>query len=572
MKKIIPVLVAIVLILIIGGGIVGSYLAEKYSYSKEEADLDAYFGVEPGSEQMAIILQDEQVEEQALYRNGVCYFDLATVKSYLNDGFYVDESEMLLLYTTAIQTDTAVFGSTQVTVGAVTEELPYIPVFQENDTVYLAADYVKRYTNFSYEVWDRHVQVYTEWGTRKVDYVKKDTQIRLLGGIKSPILRELAQGEQVEILEQMETWSKIKTEDSFIGYVENKMLRLTSAGQEEVAEEIPVTDYAEPEYTTHQLDGKLCLGWHAVGGTGGNATLEEMAAEAKGMNVIAPTWFSLSDDEGNFRSFASADYVERAHKMGLLVWGVWDDFNYSAETGVDVDEYAVLSSTAKRTHLVEEMIQTSLELGLDGINLDFETLGADSGEHFAQFVRELSVQCRLNGLTLSVDNYVPFSFNAYMHREVQGKVADYVIIMGYDEHWHGSTDPGSVASIDYVSNGIDKTIEQVPAEKVVNGLPFYCRLWKITGATVTDEAITLANTSDYLSRISVEPVWDEETQQYYAEWQSGDSTYKIWAETVESIEVKLNVMRAKNIAGVAVWRLGYGNAEVWELIDAYVNS
>ncbi|MDE5951046.1 MAG: chitinase, partial [Acetatifactor sp.] len=167
---------------------------------------------------------------------------------------------------------------------------------------------------------------------------------------------------------------------------------------------------------------------------------------------------------------------------------------------------------------------------------------------------------------------VPFNFNDYYRRDVQGKVADYVIIMGYDEHWHGSGDPGSVASIGYVSGGIDRTLEQVPKEKVINALPFYTILWTIDGATVTDEYLLLSNTKDYLQRINVEASWDEETSQLYAEWQSGSKTHKLWAETEESIQVKLNVMQTKDIAGVAVWQISYGTPEAWELISAYVNA
>ena len=258
--------------------------------------------------------------------------------------------------------------------------------------------------------------------------------------------------------------------------------------------------------------------------------------------------------------------------MGLKVWGVLDDFNYHNVNDAGIDVYAVLSSTTNRTRLIEGVVAESVRLGLDGINLDFERVTKDCSEHYAQFIKELSIQCRLNGLTFSIDNYVPFSFNEYLRRDVQGKFADYVIIMGYDEHWHGSGDPGSVASIGYVSNGIDKTLEQVPKEKVVNALPFYSILWKIDGAKVTDEYLTLVNTQDFLDRVGQQGTWDEETGQLFAEWESGSSKYQIWVENEDSIMSKLNVMRAKDIAGVAVWRLGYGNAAVWEMISAYVNS
>lgn len=565
MKKVIPVLIAIVLIVIVGAVAFGGQLIDKYSYSKEEANLDEYYGVT--GDELAIILQDAMVEEKALSVDGIIYFDIDTVHTYFNEGFYVDEAEEKLLYTTAVDTMTALFEASEYTDAEGSHALGYVACTKRDGVLYLAADYVKLVSNFSYEVFDRHLQVYTEWGVRTTYEIAKDTQIREKGGIKSPILRELAKSETVELLEEMETWSKVKTSDSIIGYVENKRLTNLNTEVEEA-----VTDYVAEEYTSVSMDGKVCLGWHAIGGAAGNDTLASMVSEGKGMNVIAPTWFSLSDNEGNYRSFGSADYVTKAHGYGLQVWGVWDNFNYKNETGADVDALEVLSSTTKRQKFVDNIVATSLSLSLDGVNIDFEGLSSECGEHYVQFLRELSVACRKNGLVLSVDNYVPFHFNNYYRLDIQGVVADYVIIMGYDEHYHGSGDPGSVASIDYVSSGLENTIAQVSAEKVVNALPFYTILWKTEGSTVTDEYITLNNEADFISRLNLSPEWDEETCQNYSEWSSGNTTYQIWFEDAESINVKLNVMRAQNIGGVAVWRLGYGTSEVWDLVSAFANS
>ncbi|MDR2044666.1 MAG: chitinase [Clostridium sp.] len=623
MKKIIPVLIALLLIFLIGGVTFGRILIEKYSYSKERVDLGEYFQVT--GEEAAMILQDEMTEEKALVRNGICYFDLETVHRYLDETFYADEREGLLLYAGAREIWCARFGESTMlsydtawdlenvgsgndgsgkdtarpdTADAEPEngaaggnadtgsgngetggntpsldgarDLGYVPVFAENGTVYVAADYVKQYVNFSYELYERHVQVNTAWDVVQLASLEKDTALRLKGGIKSPILRDLEKGEQVEVLEQMETWSKVKTADSFIGYVENRQL---SAKTAEV--EIPVTEAAPQEYTSLRMEGKVSLGWHAIGGSGGNDTLESMAAGAQGLNVIAPTWFSLSDNEGNFSSYATKGYVEKAHALGLKVWGVLDDFNYAMQagaSGVDIDGSATLSSTKKRMKLVENIVQAALDVGMDGVNVDFERINAESGPHYIQFLRELSVYCRKNGLTLSVDNYVPFDFNDYYRLDIQGKIVDYVIIMGYDEHWSGSGDPGSVASIDYVQNGIRKTAQEVPAEKIVNGVPLYAILWKIDGMEVTDEYLTVRNTEDFLKQVGAEPVWDEEVCQYYLEWSKQDVTYKIWLEEARSIEVKLNVMSVQGIGGVAVWRLGYGTHEIWKLINTYVQG
>lgn len=570
MKKVIPMIIAVLLIVVVGAIAFGGKILDKYSYSKELADLDEYYGVTDASVgaedgNLAIVLQDEMIAEQAVVKEGTVYFDLDTVQKYFNEIFYADMYEQKLLFTSAEDTFTALFGEKSYSDSEGVHGTEYTICYYTGDILYIAAEYVKQFANFSYERFDRHLQVYMEWGVKQTYEVAKDTQLRVKGGIKSPILRELEKGETVELLEQMETWSKVKTSDSVIGYVENKRLNNMST---EV--ETPVTSYVPAEYTTIGLDGKVSLGWHAIYGVGGNDTLDAMVAEGKGMNVIAPTWFSLTDEEGSFRSFASQQYVNKAHNYGLKVWGVWDDFN----AGAEIDSYQLFAFTEKRQKLVQNMTEAAVEYGLDGINIDFEKMSGESRTHFNQFLRELSVQCRKNGLTLSIDNYVPLNSANYSRLDIQGQVADYVIVMGYDEHWGGCGEAGSVASIDYVSGGIDRTLEQVPAEKVVNALPFYTRVWKTEGTQVTDDAIPLCNIADYLKRIGKEDaaVWDETTCQNYLEWQSGDATYQIWLEDLESLRVKMNVMNARNIGGVAVWRLGYGTPAAWELVAAYAGS
>ncbi|MBD5530353.1 MAG: chitinase [Lachnospiraceae bacterium] len=569
MKKAIPVIIAILLIVVIGAVTLAGMLMEKYSYSKERVELAEYYGLtaEQADSWTAVYLQDERLEQLVPLRGGKCYFPMDMVHQYFNDTFYADRTEGLLLYALPMEVVRVELGSSVERRESGSEDVGYVIAYEEGGQVYIAADYVQRYSNMTLQYAQYHVQVYNQWGRITEATVTKDTAVRIKGGIKSEILWDVAAGSRVKVMDQMETWSKVRTEDGYIGYVENKLLADVTETQE-----IPVTDYVEPEYSSLRYPGKVSMGWHSIGGVGGNDTLESMVAGTRGMNVIAPTWFSLSDNEGNFQSFASSSYVERAHGMGLQVWGVLDDFNYNNVNQAGINDYQILSSTTIRGRLIDNIVQEALNLNLDGLNIDFEKVTKECSDHYAQFIRELSIACRKGGLILSFDNYVPFNFNDYYRRDVQGKVADYVIIMGYDEHWHGSGDPGSVASIGYVSGGIDRTLEQVPKEKVINALPFYTILWTIDGATVTDEYLLLSNTKDYLQRINVEASWDEETSQLYAEWQSGSKTHKLWAETEESIQVKLNVMQTKDIAGVAVWQISYGTPEVWELINAYVNA
>lgn len=564
MKKLIPAITAVVLIIVVIAISVGIKIAGKYSYSKERENLDEYFSIESAGE-VPIVLQDELIEESARLIEGTYYLDLATVHKYFNDRFYQDENEGLLLITLPQETVRSEIGSSQYSTSAGDASEEYVISRYEGDTFYIAIDYVRKYANFSYETFTEpnRMQIYTKWEERKTAQLTKDTAVRYQGGVKSPILTDVTQGDTVVVIEEMEKWSKVKTSDAFIGYVENK--QLDNYGSQSP---IPVTDYEEPVYTNISKPYTINLAWHAVAGTAGNDTLDSTLEGTRGINTISPTWFALSDNDGNFTSFATKDYVTKAHDQGIEVWGLIDNFTNKEA----VDTYEVLSYTGKRTYLVDNLISEALEYDLDGINVDFEEISQDAGEHFIQFIRELSVACRANGIVLSVDNYVPTGYTDHYDRAEQGVVADYVVIMGYDEYYKGSSEAGSVASIGFVENGIKKTVEQVPAEKVINAIPFYTRIWETKGAELTSQAVGMELAEEFVRNHNIETRWDEETCQNYGEIQEGDSFYQIWLEDEQSIEVKLNIMKKYNIAGVAEWKLGFEKASVWDVIGNYLNQ
>ena len=564
MKKVIPVLIAIVLIIVIGIASFGTKIIDKYSYSKERADLYSYFGMS-GDNDVAIVLQDEIIEERARMFDGVYYVELATVHKYFNDRFYEDKGEGLLLYTLPTEVVRTVIGTEEVTSLEGTRSVGYVPARYEGETLYVALDYVKCYTNFSYEGFaePERLQIYTEWNETQVATVEKDTSVRVLGGIKSEILKDVTAGEKVRVLEQMETWSKVKTSDAVIGYVENKRLDGIRAELP-----IPVTDYTEPEYTALTREYKINLGWHVVAGEAGNDTLGEVTANAKGLNVISPTWFKICDNAGGFTSFATQKYVDQAHDMGLEVWALVENIEYKDS----IDMYAILSSTTTRGVLIEGLVNEVLAYGIDGINVDLEQISMDCGEHYVQFIRELSVACRLNEIVLSVDNYVPTGYTDHYDRAEQGVFADYVVVMGYDEHYAGSQEAGSVASIDFVEEGISRTVSEVPARKVINAVPFYTRIWETSKTEISSQAVGMDMAEEYVANHNIQVEWDDETCQNYGEYTSGDVLYQVWLEDERSIEVKLNIMQKYGIGGVASWRLGFEKPEIWDKIEVYLNQ
>lgn len=373
MKKIIPVLVAVVLIIVIAAVGLGAKIIEKYSYSKEHADLEEYFGI-AGADDVPIILQDSQIEEHARIWDNVCYFDFATVHLYFNDRFYEDKQEGLLLYALPDAVVKSQIGSSVYAVGGgADEEAGYVISRYEGDVLYVAADFVKKYANFSYELFTEpyHMQIYTEWDERQVADITKDTQVRYQGGIKSDILTDVSEGDSVIILEEMENWTKVKTRDAYIGYVENKRL---SEKYSEIP--VPVTDYTEPEYAGNTRDYKINLAWHAIYSMGGNDTLREALAPTQSVNTISPTWFILTGSEGEFTSLASKEYVNTAHDMGLEVWALISDITETEQLNM----YELLGRTSSRTKLIDNLIAVALEYDLDGINIDFESIGVDTGD------------------------------------------------------------------------------------------------------------------------------------------------------------------------------------------------
>lgn len=569
-KRMYPVLLAVVLIILVIAAAVGSKILNKYSYSKVRADLNEYFNLQQEDE-IAIVLQDNHIEEKAKLRGDVCYFDLPTVEAYFTDRFYVNPIEQVLQFTTDTDVITVHIGeqSNVMYVSDMGEELPYQAAFYEGDTLYIAADYVKKYANMEYELFTQplHMQIYTRWGSFTSASVSKKTVLRRLGGIKSDILVDLAAGESVIVLEKMDSWSRVKTENAFIGYVENKYLK-----GEITQERVCNTGYQEIVYNRLRKDGVINLTFHQVFEEAGGDALVNALQGTKGVNVVSPTWFRLSNSIGDFTSIANASYVSKAHELGIEVWALVTDVDSEDMFGVQIDFVELLSSSANRKHLIDGLMAQADTYGLDGINIDFEKVRNDSGTHFVQFLRELAIETGKRNIVLSIDNYVPTEYTAHYNRKEQGIIADYLIIMGYDEHYVGGGEAGSNASIGFVEDGIMRTKEEVPADKIINAVPFYTRVWESGTDGLKASTLTMAAQQDWITRTGVSPVWSDEFCQNYAEYQSGDSLFQCWLEDTDSIRVKLQVMKVQGIAGVASWKLGIEDKAVWDAIAEYMGS
>ena len=564
MKKAIPYIITLLLILVLGGIFCKLYF-DHYMYTNKRADLDTYYGVQ-GKDDFPVIYENLVSEMRARRFGEACYMDLDTVRTLLNKRFYYGSKDQVLIYCLPEEKIFAKAGKKQweSDVNGVTKE-EYAPLVVDGDTPYVALDFVRKFTNFYFGVHTNpnRVVLRNKWGTEKMATVKGSTNMRTLGGVKAPIVASVEEGTDVLVLEDLDDWIRIETADGFYGYVESKYL---SEIREQKLE--PVTDVPEMEPQFRKVDGRASIAWNVTSYKESNDSIDGMLVGTKGIKVLAPTWFTLVSDDGEVNCKASSSYVKKAHKQGMQVWGVLD--NFQNDQGIVCS--AFLETLESRSGVIDEVISKAKDYKLDGINVDIEGLGETHGEDFVEFVREISIACRRAGLIISINNYVPYNFNDYYDLLEQGTFADYIIIMGYDEHFAGSEEAGSVASIGYVEYGIQEALKEVPADRLINAIPFYTRGWTTKGTSVSSVVLDMVEAKTFVEEHKMKEEWNSTAGQYYAEKKSGKKLYQIWREDKKSVETKLEVMEKYGLAGVAVWRLGLETNDVWDEIEDYVNG
>lgn len=544
-KPVIAVAVLVILVAILG---IVTHVVMKYIPSSEKMDLNEYYG-EMADGEIALVIGTEKLEERGLVDGDRVYLPLDVVNTYLNQRYYWDSANQQILYATPSEL-TSVSASSEAG----------DKVWVKDDKVYLNLTYVQEFTDLdAYITKDPYrIAIQYKFKNVKTVTVKKNTSIRYRGGIKSAILTSVKKGTKLRLIEEMENWDQVATDDGYIGYIDKK--KVAEAEKTKFERSVKREQYS---YLT--MDSKVNMVWHQVTSTDANAYFADATANMTGVNVISPTWFYLTDTSGNIASIASADYVSQAHEKGLQVWGLIDNFTQEVSTT------ETLSSTAARQNIISQLIQAAQDVGMDGINVDFESLSEDVGTHFLEFLRELSIECHKNNLVLSVDNPVPEDFTSHYDRAEQGRVVDYVIIMGYDEHYVGS-EAGSVASLPWVEQGIQDTLDEVPAERVINAIPFYTRLWRTTGGNVTSEAIGMDQAQQTIAENNVETYWDKTTSQNYGKYDIDNSTYQIWLEDAQSVAEKVKLVSKYDLAGVSAWKLGFENNGIWQVISDNLNN
>lgn len=558
-KKSAPVLVVLILIVIVGAAGVVSFLINRYKPGTEYMAGNEYFNL-TDENSVALIQNGELLEEQAVLIGGEPYAAYTYVESQLNSCFYWDEETKGILLTTSGGVQTLLPGD-----AAVAKTPGGQPaVQQESDgKVYISLDVVKEYTDLDYAYYSdpNRVVIRNEWDGVEQATVQSDTaQVRQKGGIKSLILADVQKGDTLLYLENLDNWCKVMTADGYTGYIQTEDIS--------EPEDIEARTAKKDSYERITRDHKINLVWHQSTSTESNDAMAEMTAEMTGVNVISPTWFSVTDETGTISSLASADYVKLAHEAGREVWGLIDNFNEA------FDETTDLAYASVRSRIIEQLLAEAASCGMDGINVDFENLKEAGIPHYLQFLRELTSAAHAQNLVVSVDTPVPQAYTMYYQRGEQARFVDYMIVMAYDEHFAGSEEAGSVSSLPFVQQAVEEMTRVMPADQVICGIPFYTRVWteKFGQSAITSEVLGMDGAKNYAKENQMTETWDASLGQNVATVETSDARYTIWMEDEQSMEEKLKVIQSADLAGVAEWKLGFECADVWSLISEYIET
>lgn len=533
------------------------FVIVRYTPTKEKMSGYKYFDIDMNTDKVLVMIDGESYPDTGINIDGRLYLPQKFIADNINVGFYYDKESDATLYS-----DTSYIYAFKRNQNDYSDDtgktytMDYSVIRDVDGECFIAWDYVAERTDCEYQYASEpdRLNVTLKRDAKQCVTAGKKAAVRYRGGIKSPVLEYVSKGDRLEYVDDIDEWIKVTTVSGYTGYVKKSEVSDTF---EYVREQKAVE-----EHNFLLKNEKITLAWFQVSGTAGNSSIDNNISTISGVNVIAPTWYSVTDASGNMSSYASADFVSKMHQRGIDVWALVSDFD------TNVDFAQLYSSKAARTNMVNKLVGEAKSYGFDGINLDYENIKSAYAKDYLQFVRELSVACERNGIVLSTDNYKPEAYNRCYNLKEQSRFVDYVIVMAYDEHYAG-TDAGSVASLPFVKEAVEDTVQLVGKEHVIAGIPFYTRIWTTTDGNTTSRAVGMQAAIDQLNSDGQVALWNDDCGQYVASYTVGNSTRQIWFEEEKSIEAKMQVIQQENTAGVACWKLGLEKSTVWSVISQY---
>jgi spore germination protein len=203
-----------------------------------------------------------------------------------------------------------------------------------------------------------------------------------------------------------------------------------------------------------------------------------------------------------------------------------------------------------------------------GIDIDYEDLHASDKNAFTGFITQLADALHAKGKILSVDLFAKTDHQGYAQRNLAqdyhaiGQVADQVRLMGYDYHWATSA-PGPVAPIGWIRDVLRYAKTQIPASKIILGVPLYGYDWVGNHGTPLSwlQVFRLAN------EYGIRPYFNYASQSpWFTYTDSAGRQHVVWFENAPSTEAKFKAAQSAGIGGVYLWVYGYEDTSIWNAL------
>ena len=499
------------------------------------------------------------VKSNIIIEDNTIYLSTADMQNFFDEYLLIDEENSRVITTSNTKTVVIPFEGTNIIVNDAQTTIEH-PILIRDGTIYLPitdlTDIYNIEVNYSSET---NIVTIDSLNRKFVQALSaKNMSVKYLPTVFSKTMDKVERGDTLVLVQDRENggnvveddWIKVRTKKGELGYVKI----------DNVTNEKTVRD--DLNFST-SIDGKVSLVWDYYSQY---VSAPVRDGEIEGINVVSPSFYEITasgDIDANIGR-NGRNYIEWAHANGYKVWPIVSN----SELG-DLDAVSnLLSSFENRSYLIKNIVNELIEAGVDGVNIDFENMYQADKDNYSRFIIELAPRLREAGLTLSVDVTAPDGSETWslcFDRNVIGKVADYIIFMGYDQNGVSATKAGTVAGADWVELNIKKFLGQegVSKDKLILAMPFYTRLWKESNGTLTSSVVNMRSVT---IPEGVTPTWDENTKQNYMEYTQNGTTYKMWIEDEDSLKAKMDLINKYELAGGAFWSKDRESNTIWAVI------
>ena len=424
-----------------------------------------------------------------------------------------------------------------------------------NDTPYIDMNLIKEIYNIKCE-YDKETNTISVDKLNTSDIPLNYNEVRLYNSLstKSEVLDVLNTNNTVTVYTDSlkhNRWYKVKSDDGKIGYIEKSAVTVKDDSSD---------DNDEDEQANSEDTEKLIMFWQY------GSSLKTLGDKIEGVNVVMPTWYAISDDQGSVEINYNEDYYNKAKANGYQIWPIITNGIDNKDLDKKQVTSEIMNDEQKRENLIRSIVDIIKNNKLDGINIDFEGMLEEDKYMYTQFLRELYPMVKETGAKLSVDIY----FTSYIDRQGVGKACDYVMLMGYDQRGNWSKEAGSISEINWVDKNIASLIQDsnIPSSKIILGVPFYTRLWiESSSGDLSTKVYTMNDTQNFLSKYNLTPTMDNVSGQNYIAMKDGDDLWRLWIEDADSISKRADIVTKYNLAGITAWQKGYETDDIWSLLN-----